>query len=91
MKNAITKTITIQQALSSAAVRDGFSDYAMSRGWHEKTNGKEQWNYERGRMFAAWLKSKAFHLASYPLKRGRWASPTTISHYRDAMREGSIF
>jgi hypothetical protein len=42
MKNAITKTITIQQALSSAAFRDGFSDYAMSRGWHEKTKGKEQ-------------------------------------------------
>lgn len=90
MKNATTKKIKIQQALSNAAFREGFTDYAFRRGWNEKDERKDQWNYERGRMFAAWLKSKAFDLGSYPLKRGRWASPTTIGHYRDAMREGSV-
>ena len=91
MKNATVRSITVQQALSSSAFRDGFTDYAMGRGWNEKRNGKEQWEYERGRMFAAWLASKAYDLGSYPLKRGRWASPTTIGHYNEARREGSVF
>jgi hypothetical protein len=91
MKNAVTKTTTIQQALSNAAFRDGFTDYALRRGWNEKDGRKDQWNYERGRMFAAWLETKAIDLASYPLKHGRWATRTTINHYRDARAEGSIF
>jgi len=42
MKNATVRSITVQQALSSSAFRDGFTDYAMGRGWNEKRNGKEQ-------------------------------------------------
>ncbi len=91
MKNASTKTITLQKALSVAAFKDGFTDFAKRKGWNEKRNPTDQWNYERGRMFAAWLETRGITLDSYPLKAGRWASRTTINHYNAARSEGSIF
>jgi hypothetical protein len=91
MKNAAVKRITIQQALSGAAFRDGFSDYSNRKGWNEKPGRADQWNYERGRMLAAWLETKGVNPASYPLKRGRWATRAAMDAYRSALREGSIF
>lgn len=91
MSNQTTTTVTVQKALSNASFRDGFRDYATRNGWHEKWGRVEQWNYERGRMFAAWLETQKVNLASYPLKKGRWATRTAISDYATARKQGSLF
>jgi hypothetical protein len=91
MGNANTKAISVQAALSNAPFKLGFTDYAMGKGWHEKKRPADQWNYERGRMFAAWLTGQGIDPVSFPLKSGRWASRETIRHYFAARQDGSCF
>lgn len=91
MKNAMVKTVTYQQALSNEAFKAGFMDVAKSKGWRERWHRVEQWNYERGRMFATWLKTQGLDPAEFPLKRGRWVTETTIHKYRQASADGAVF
>lgn len=91
MSNAPIRSVTYQQALSNEAFKAGFLDVAKANGWHERWNKVEQWNYERGRMFATWLKTKGLDPSEFPLKRGRWATDTTINKYRAARAEGSVW
>ncbi len=91
MANASVRTVTMQQALSNAAFRAGFDDVAKRKGWNERWNRIEQWNYERGRMFAAWLNTQGLNPATFPLKSGRWASKATISHYLLGLSKRDLF
>lgn len=91
MANASVHTVTMQQALSNAAFSAGFKDVAQSKGWNERWNRVEQWNYERGRMFAVWLTTKGMYPATFPLKNRRWASRATIAYYQQALSEKAVF
>jgi len=91
MGNTKVVPITDQQALGNAEFAAGFRDVAKSKGWNERRNPVEQWNYERGRMFAVWLTTQGLNPASFPLKSGRWASKATINYYRLALSEKAVF
>lgn len=91
MTNAQVETVTYQKALSNTAFRLGFTDWAHSKGWNEKWGRKEQWNYERGRLFALWLSMRGIDPRKFKLKSGRWASRETIHYYRIASSEGAVF
>lgn len=91
MANASVHTVTLQQALGNAAFSAGFKDVAQSKGWNERFNRVEQWNYERGRLFAVWLETKGMHPATFPLKNGRWASKAAIAYYMQALSEKAVF
>ncbi len=91
MKNAKVHSVTYQQALGNAAFSAGFKDVAQSNGWNERLELAEQWNYERGRMFAAWLATKGMNPATFPLKSGRWASKIAIDYFKLASSESAVF
>lgn len=91
MLNAKVRAVTLQQALSNEAFKSGFMDIAKANGWHERWDRVEQWNYERGRMFATWLKTQGLDPVVFPLKRGRWATKTTKDYFLKARRDNSIF
>lgn len=67
MSQIQTRNVTISSVVRAPAFREGFNDYMKgkppqfdkdwSRGRRESPTDKA-WNYERGRMFGAWLKSK---------------------------------
>ncbi len=91
MANAKLCKVTNQQALGNADFTAGFRDIAKAKGWNERRNPVAQWNYERGRMFAVWLTTQGLNPVTFPLKSGRWASKATISYYRLALSEKSVF
>lgn len=91
MANVNINKVTFQKALGNAAFSAGFKDVAQSKGWNERFTRLEQWNYERGRMFAVWLKTQGFNPATFPLKSGRWASKDAIYFYRQALSEKAVF
>lgn len=90
MKNATTYKVSLKSVLSSAAFVKGFSDYASRAGWNEPAHDKEQWRYERGRLFAAWLESCGVSLSKYKLRHGRWATLDAISNYNIARKIGAV-
>jgi hypothetical protein len=90
MRNIETRTTTIKAIMSSKPFLDGFCDVMRDRGWNEPKDDKEQWRYERGRLFASWLKSQGVPLAQYPLKQGRWVTNTTVQHYKAARQQKAV-
>ena len=85
-----TKQITIKYLMSSKPFLDGFLDVTRDRGWNEPRDEVEQWRYERGRMFAAWLKAQGVILAQYRLKQGRWVTRMAVEHYKAARQQKAV-
>jgi len=90
MRNHKTRKTTIKQVMSSAAFLKGFYDFRDKNGWHEPREWLDQWRYERGRMFAAFLSSCGINLYQYPLKAGRWATDGAVKRYAAAQKEGAV-
>lgn len=80
MKNYESHSVNLKQVLSSAAFVKGFSDYKNRAGWREPDNAIEQWRYERGRLFAAWLESCGVELCTFKFKSGRWQPTLQLQH-----------
>jgi len=62
-----TRSVTLNSVARSPAFREGFNDYfkgrppQFDRDWNpdrRKSTTDKAWAYERGRHFAAWLRSK---------------------------------
>lgn len=90
MKNAETHSVKLKTVMASKPFLDGFKDYAIGNGWHEPGNEKEQWRYERGRLFAAFLKSYGVDVCKYRLKAGRYATLQAVDHYKLAKNCGAV-
>lgn len=90
MKNAETRTTTLKAMLSSAAFVKGFTDYSKRSGWFPPDEAVEQWRYERGRLFAAWLESYGVELSTYRLRAGRWATHDSIRNYNIARAQNAV-
>lgn len=90
MKNAETHTVKLKTVLASKAFTQGFRDYVKSSGWNEPENAIEQWRYERGRLFAAFLESQGIQINNYKLKAGRYATGAALHHYKLAKNSGAV-
>lgn len=92
MKNAGTNRVTIQSVMGTSEFRDGVDDFRAGRPMRDDWSGrkrshiaKQQWDYERGRLWAAWCKSQG---ADMPLKIGRKVTASAIQAYKDGAKAG---
>lgn len=55
-----TRTVTCNSIMSTPAFQQGVRDYALARGFKAlQMDPKTEWDYERGRLFAAATGAKA--------------------------------
>ena len=94
-----TRSVSMSSVVRSPAFREGFNDYIkgkppqFDRDWNgdrRKSPTDKSWAYERGRLFAAWFKSKG-HAEIPPWfvnKRLNWKISSLVSdaHYERAFR-----
>ena len=94
-----TRSVTMSKVIRSPAFREGFNDYIkgkppqFDRDWKgdSRTDStSKSWAYERGRLFAAWFKSRD-HTEIPPWfinKRLNWKISWLVSeaHYEGAFR-----
>lgn len=90
MKNAETHSVKLRTVLASKAFQNGFKDYATGKGWNEPSDERDQWRYERGRLFAACLESYGIPIRKYRLKAGRYATNETVELYKAARNCGAV-
>jgi hypothetical protein len=89
IKNYEGKAKSLRMIMSSAPFLHGFQDVINGR-WTDVREELAQWRYERGRMFAVWLRSKGQQIDRLKLKQGRWIRQEFINAYVMAKKEGSI-
>lgn len=90
MKNATGRSVKINSFMSSQAFISGFMDRAYGNGWNEKPEPGEQWKYERGRMFAAFLESCGVLARKYKLRAGRYVTRKAVNDFKHAVDCGAI-
>lgn len=90
MKNATGRPVKINAFMSSKAFVAGFMDFAHGKGWNEQAEPGEQWKYERGRMFAAFLEYCGMPAHKYRLRAGRYTTLKAVNDFKLAMRDGAI-
>ena len=96
MSNTARKVnVKLSVVMGSASFRDGMKDARDGKPirdhWEADTKygvTNEQWSYERGRQFYAWLKSVG--LESDPIKQGRTVLMWAQLEYARARKIGAI-
>ena len=93
--NSARKKTTISAVMGTADFLDGMRDAANGRPhkdhWDARTTkgvGSEQWGYERGRLFYAWIKSRG--LDGLQMKEGRRVMQWAQDEFMAAWREKAI-
>lgn len=93
-----TRSVTMSSVVRCPAFREGFKDYMSGRApqWDRdwkadtrKSSTDKSWAYERGRLFAAWFKSKGYTETPrwFINKRLNWR---VVHLANDAFWEGAI-
>ena len=90
-RQVATKKTTVSAVMGSEdflmGMRDAERGLPVKDQWDSRTNrgvGSEQWSYERGRLFFAWIKSKG--LTGIPMKEGRRVLDWAQREFSEAWR-----
>lgn len=87
ISNSKTRRIKIETIMATKYFMLGISDYLQDK-WLEVCEASEAWNYERGRLFAAYCIGQTGFLVQ--LKKGRKITNEALTYCSEGFRTGDI-